>query len=619
MNRYDVASVAKFNPLSFQEILLAPTMMRQKHDASIVAAEANRLKLDPLEQHTEEALRLKQEMDTRINSEIDNLNKEGFNPTSFQNISKLNREYQDLILPTGRAGQINNAKVIYNKEKEEFMKSASNEKIGKDRAELLWKAKTSNYTGYDEDGKKITTVTPQGVAAFQDYDKDAQVAHSLLGKTIQGMSNSGHHLEPDGTGGFWEVTKNGERIKSENTKQVEAAQKAFEQSWLYGEGSKYAKDAGLNIDQNKINNTFKSMLETSDIYKSSESANYNKAPEADGTKPNTSSLFGEDYNTVEIGGNADNLSDISKIGKTIDSKIGYNEGDNFSPVDAGSGDKTTTIVEGKRKFLSKDIKDPKIKASYDKTFKDLSTKGVMIDGKLTFLKSDFVKKGKDDPATAALVLKAMKQNPITLTSKLLTSNQVLNDQGFVAGLGSTADDVDKNIRRQLQRDDASGRKLIDPKTGKTMTWNEASKEYGFESINDVNYQGQISAHNWEEDNDKLGTNSRFSPHVVTIKDKNGKWRSFKTTRLNSDNIGGNVARQNDLTKNYRKATLNHGDFIDFESSSKNLNGIKVKYNPKEQEYDPKTGELKSWTIKFKNGAEEKATESQYMNWVNSVQ
>ena len=64
--------------------------------------------------------------------------------------------------------------------------------------------------------------------------------------------------------------------------------------------------------------------------------------------------------------------------------------------------------------------------------------------------------------------------------------------------------------------------------------------------------------------------------------------------------------------------MNYGDFVDFESSSNNLKGIKVKYNPNEQEYDSRTGEPKTWTIKFKNGAEEKATESQYMNWVNSI-
>lgn len=622
MNRYDVASVAKFNPLSYQEIMAAPLAMRQKHDNAILAAEALRIKANPLDKHLNRALEIKNQMDAEIAKNVDTLNKEGYNPTTFQNITKLNRQYQDMISPTGEIGQINNAKIVYDKAQEDFIQDAAKQNIGRGRALDLWKEKTNYYTGFGEDGKSITNVSPQGVAAYQDYTKDKQVTHSILGKTIRGVSSQGHHLEVDKqTGGVWEVTRNGKRVTNDNTKQVEAALKSTLDKWdnPNGEGKRWLMDSGDGLNRDRIINDFNSMLETSDINDVSESANYNATNiGGDGSNPQGGGIFGEDYNTVEIGGNADNLGDISKIGKTIDSKIGYNEGDNFSPVDAGSGDKTTTIVEGKRKFLSKDIKDPKIKASYDKTFKDLSTKGVMIDGKLTFLKSDFVKKGKDDPATAALVLKAMKQNPITLTSKLLTTNQVLNDQGFVAGLGSTTDDVDKNIRRQLQRDDASGRKLVDPETGKTMTWNEASKEYGFESINDVNYQGQISAHNWEEDNDKLGTNSRFSPHVVTIKDKNGKWRSFKTTRLNSDNIGGNVARQNDLTKNYRKATLNHGDFIDFESSSNNLNGIEVKYNPKEQEYDSKTGEPKTWTIKFKNGAEEKATESQYMNWVNSV-
>jgi len=306
MNRYDNGSVSKFNPLDFKEILLAPTMMRQKHDASIAAAEALRIKADPLDVHLNRAMELKNQMDNEIAKNVDTLNKEGYNSTTFQNITKLNRQYQDLISPTGEVGQINNAKVIYNKEKEEFMKSASNEKIGKDRAELLWKAKTSNYTGYDEDGKKITTVTPQGVAAFQDYDKEKQIAHSILGKTVQGLSSSGHHLEPDGSGGFWEVTRNGERIKSNNTQQIEAAKAAFKQSWLRGEGAKYVRDAGLNVTEQRIDNDFNSMLELSDISKSSESANYNTPPKAD--ESNDGELEGINVEGVDITSNSDMLN-----------------------------------------------------------------------------------------------------------------------------------------------------------------------------------------------------------------------------------------------------------------------------------------------------------------------
>ena len=107
MNRYDVASVAKFSPLSFNELAAAPTMMRQKHDASIAQAEAMRIKTDPYSKHYNRALELKQQMDNEIAKNVDTLNKEGYNPTTFQNITKLNRQYQDMISPTGEIGQIN--------------------------------------------------------------------------------------------------------------------------------------------------------------------------------------------------------------------------------------------------------------------------------------------------------------------------------------------------------------------------------------------------------------------------------------------------------------------------------------------------------------------------------
>lgn len=617
MNRYSQYSTSEFNPLSFNELAAAPTMMRQKHDASIAAAEAMRIKADPLKEHYARALELKQQMDNEIANNVDTLNKEGYNPTTFQNITKLNRQYQDLISPTGEIGQINNAKVIYDKAQEDFIQDAAKQNIGRDRAINLWKEKTNYYTGFGEDGKSITNVSPQGVAAYQDYTKDKQVAHSILGKTVQGVSSQGHHLEVDKqTGGVWEITRNGKRVKSDNTKQVEAALKSTLDKWdnPNGEGKRWLMDSGDGLNRTRIINDFNSMLESSDVNDVSENANYNvPSTGGDGSNPQGGGIFGEDYNTKEVGGKNQDYSEIERIGKskTESNIIGYDQ-TTHEPI--YSKDPVKSSIKSDK------IKDPRIKALYNNTFKNATTgKGIMLDGKLVHLSKDYQKLGKDDPRVAAQILRSIRQNPaITLTSKLLTTNQVLNDQGFVAGLGTTADDVDKNIRRQLQRNDASGRKLVDPETGKAISWNDASKEYGFENINDVNYQGQISAHNWEEDNDKLGSNSSFSPHVVTIKDKKGKWHSFKTTRLNSDNIGGNVARQNDLTKNYRNATMNYGDFVDFESSSNNLKGIKVKYNPNEQEYDSRTGEPKTWTIKFKNGAEEKATESQYMNWVNSI-
>ena len=113
MNRYSQITTSEFNPLSFQEIMAAPLAMRQKHDASIAQAEALRIKANPLDKHLNRALEIKNQMDAEIAKNVDTLNKEGYNPTTFQNIQRLNRQYQDMISPTGEIGKINAAKQVY--------------------------------------------------------------------------------------------------------------------------------------------------------------------------------------------------------------------------------------------------------------------------------------------------------------------------------------------------------------------------------------------------------------------------------------------------------------------------------------------------------------------------
>ena len=624
MNRYDIASVAKFSPLSFNELAAAPTMMRKKHDASIAQAEAMRIKTDPYSKHYNRALELKQQMDNEIAKNVDTLNKEGYNPTTFQNITKLNRQYNDMISPTGEIGQINAENINIKKINEEYDKLGKEKNWGQETVNY-WKNKAlKEYNEkplYDANGRILTYSGPEGIVNKVDYNKRLHELASSAKMSVSEFSNAVTKLGMDEKSGYNVANKNSEAHKlGDNYARVKDAYDTLKKE-IYDPTSEVHKS--MRYEGRDPKSLLDILKTQSDIYRQNVKSDeystdinpFGPGPgSSDGSNPQGGGIFGEDYNTKEVGGKNQDYSDLEKIGKSFG-----NTGSVGSSYSMGT-DTSGGPKQKSGKFTSADIKDPRQKALYEKVFKNATTgKGIMLDGKLVHLSKDMQKFGKDDPRVAAQILRSIKQNPaITLTSKLLTTNQVLNDQGFVAGLGTTADDVDKNIRRQLQRNDASGRKLVDPETGKTISWNDAAKEYGFENINDVNYQGQISAHNWEEDNDKLGSNSSFSPHVVTIKDKKGKWHSFKTTRLNSDNIGGNVARQNDLTKNYRNATVNYGDFVDFESSSNNLKGIQVKYNPNEQEYDSRTGEPKTWTIKFKNKVEEKATESQYMNWVNSI-
>ncbi len=288
-NRYTDLTPSAYNPMTFEEIAMVPMMKRKQHDETLAKQELIRsglAKVDPLDVHFNEALQLKQGIESQMDNTALELSKNGINNDMIGKTIALNRQYQDMISPTGRIGQINAAKTIYNKEKEDFIKYAESQKIGKEIAEQRWKEKTSDYTGFDKDNK-IKNITPQGVAAFQDYGQDLSRAHSILGKTVEGLSSSGHHLEQGTDGGFWEVTKNNKRVKSNNTKQVEAAYNSFKDKWVAenGEGTKYSKDAALGIDEKRIRNDFNSMLENSNILDSSESSNYNTPPAAEIVDP----------------------------------------------------------------------------------------------------------------------------------------------------------------------------------------------------------------------------------------------------------------------------------------------------------------------------------------------
>jgi len=204
-NRYDNGSVSNFNPLSYQELAITPTMMRQKHDASIAQAEAMRIQADPYSKHYNRALELKQQMDNEIAKNVDILNKEGYNPTTFQNITKLNRQYQDMISPTGEIGQINAENINIKKINEEY------DKLGKEKN---WGQETINYWKnkalkeynekplYDANGRILTYSGPEGVVNKVDYNKRLHELASSAKMSTSEFANAVTKLGMDEKSGY---------------------------------------------------------------------------------------------------------------------------------------------------------------------------------------------------------------------------------------------------------------------------------------------------------------------------------------------------------------------------------------------------------------------------------
>jgi len=333
MNRYSQITTSEFNPLSFQEIMAAPLAMRQKHDNAILAAEAMRIKANPLDKHLARAVELKNQMDAEIAKNVDTLNKEGYNPTTFQNITKLNREYQDMISPTGEIGQINNAKIVYDKAQEDFIQDAAKQNIGRDRAINLWKEKTNYYTGFGEDGKSITNVSPQGVAAYQDYEKYKQVAKSLMGEVESESHSGGYKLVPSSlnNGTMVMVDSKGFQKKSTNLDALNNAIIAGNEMWLKptGEGYKYNQDAG--VDQNNFRQRF--IGDFGSMLKTSRGSGYEENGQFinDATGPNGASSKGSMFNDAIQDPNS--IKNLDKSTGEIDFKqIGKINQNNY-PID----------------------------------------------------------------------------------------------------------------------------------------------------------------------------------------------------------------------------------------------------------------------------------------------
>ena len=497
MNRYDVASVAKFNPLSYQEIMVAPLAMRQKHDASIAAAEAMRIQANPLDVHLARAQELKQQMDNEIAKNVDELNSKGYNPTTYQNIQRLNRQYQDLISPTGEIGQINAAKQVYNKEQEEFIKDAAKQNIGRDRAINLWKEKTAYYTGFGEDGKSITNVSPQGVAAYQDYEKYKQVAKSLMGEVESESRSGGYQLRPSslGNGTMVMVDSKGFQKKSSNLDALNNAIIAGNEMWLKptGEGYKYNQDAGVNQDnfKQRFIGDFGSMLKTSKASGYEENGQFIN----DASGPNGGSSKGSMFNdAIQDPSTIKNLNkdtgeiNFSKIG----SKLG-NTGGIGSTITMGTSGGYTPEKSGIQTY--KDVLSPMQQKFYENAAKRLIAKGRLPKN------ADL-----NNTANAEKIGFYMKNHMKfpTVASDIIRADVAIDNQLFSGNLASK----DQNSRNATLTQDL--RQTKDGVPLRTMIDVETGKKVKFETGDKVDYLGVESPINYSN----YGFENKFEQSVM---------------------------------------------------------------------------------------------------------
>ena len=252
--------------------MLVPAMQRKKHDDTVKGLEEIRAKLanvDPEDKYFEEAVKLREQLNNKLTSQVEQINAEGFNPNSTGQFLAMNREYQDMVSPTGKLGMINQEK----KNTQAYIENYKKEGLamGLTPAEMqVWIDKAHENRNkelplYDEKGRTIGYKIDKGVVKAQDIFKDFAEHAARTGMSSVARGNISAGITTDANDNFTYVNTTGwDSEKGNNKEQIKSALD-FMNSRLNDPNSDYSKYYDY-IGQDK-NSIVKSLQEQSGIYK----------------------------------------------------------------------------------------------------------------------------------------------------------------------------------------------------------------------------------------------------------------------------------------------------------------------------------------------------------------
>lgn len=570
-NRYSDYSVSAYKPRTTQELMAFPLMKRKLHDDAneklqTYLGELN--KINPLDKHYNESQQIKSNLTKQIDEQSQTLAREGFNNNTTSNIFKTNREIQDMYSPTGKVGQINAAKIGYDKDSAEYLKSAtalghSPEVVQKNLTDIQNKYNQSPI--YDNKGKVIPFAINQLPPKYVDHISRAREFFKDAGITATQIDNLASRLitKPDGSG--YVLSQGAKSGDSSNEKQLQSAVN-FLNSEINNPNSEVGKS--LKYGYKSPQEAIEDIKNMSPIYKknsreranSSQISNLFDAPKSktDEIKNPAEGVTGTPIDSIEVGAKPEEIDDINKIGKSR----GKN-GAVTQAISLGTSARLGTDYEPKPNGIFKytDL-SPLMSKRYESTYNKLKRTG-QINSQVSINNSDVAKKIQG-------ILK--QEGPITLSSSVITDDNVLNNLGFPGAIiGKDSKAKTSSIIRDLQY---GTRKFIDPKDGKSKTWNEMA-EAGYKPET-TSYYGYMSPHSWKDT--KFGAKSQnVSQHQITLKDEDGKVYSTEISRTKNDGNANDIQASNDLKKTYQNATISPNDFVDFKSTNPKLKNVKVAY------------------------------------------
>lgn len=323
INRYTQLSNPRFDPMSLQELMMAPSYKRGQHDKmseSMAETEAQLAKVDPLDYHSEVAQKEQQRLYDQLSSQADLLTKEGFTNTTKSDVQRINKDYQQSISPTGIIGKINAAKKVYNENFKSYMEDATkNKKWSREDALRNWQQfESEKYTGFDDKGG-ISNIGQFGAPEKIELMSKLKDVKSILGSQVVkelGAGNYSFSRQPDGSLAI--VNKSGRRIETSNAPNIQNAMgmlnsELSDPNSAWNQSIKFeGLDPSKYVDQ--IQSGLEAMLTNKVTDNRSQSLNFKGVKNTkDITNPNIPSVTEP---VVEYNANRDKLQNlVSKLGK----------------------------------------------------------------------------------------------------------------------------------------------------------------------------------------------------------------------------------------------------------------------------------------------------------------
>ena len=185
-NRFTTITPGNYNPMSLQELMLAPSYKRSEHDKLLESAavlDTELAKVNPLAVHNDAARQEQERLYNNIQEQVELLNNEGFNPSSKSAFLKLHKDYQQSISPTGRLGRINAAKEALEANKAAYLESQSQQGGSMEAALQNWMDFERDYVNRFVETGEVVPIGQKFAPKYYDYLSEFQKLAAAAGVT----------------------------------------------------------------------------------------------------------------------------------------------------------------------------------------------------------------------------------------------------------------------------------------------------------------------------------------------------------------------------------------------------------------------------------------------------